>query len=64
MQLSTFGLRSRSQAAEGIRRIVEIFVIIAKAEQALRVPCSRGLFEVAEGAAGVVLDVIRVRTRQ
>ena len=40
-----------------------MFVITARAEPTLRVPCSRGPFKAAEGGAGVVLDVIRVRAR-
>ena len=54
-------LETEFEAVAGVQRIVEIFVIMAKAEPGLGVPCSRGLFKVAEGDAGVVLDVIRLR---
>ena len=47
-----------------MQRIVEIFVVTTEVEPGLGVPRSRGLFKVAEGDAGVVLDVIRVRARR
>ena len=42
-----------------MRGIVENFVTTAKPG-----PCTRGLFKVAEGDAGVVLDVIQVCARR
>ena len=54
-------LETAFEAVAGVQRIVEIFVVTTEAEPGLGVPCSRGLFKVAEGDAGVVLDVIRVR---
>ena len=49
------------RAVADMHRIVEILFITSKAERSLGVPCSRGLFKVAEGDAWMVLDVIRVR---
>ena len=46
-----YGLRDLERVVTGKRCIVEIFVITAKAEPSLGVPCSHGLFKVAEGDA-------------
>lgn len=41
--------RFASYHVAGLRRIVEMFAITAKAEPSLGVPCTRGLLNVAEG---------------
>lgn len=52
------------KAIASMHCIVEIFVVAAKAEPSLRVPCPCGLFKVAEGGTGIVWNVIRVCPRR
>lgn len=52
------------KAVTGMGGIVEIFIVTSEAEPSLCVACARSLFKVAEGGAGIVLDMIRVRARR